>query len=156
MQSTSRLLPLLAVAIATLALAACGSDPEPPLPSLPDTVATIEVDGDAFTVAGLIRARYACDGANISPEVSWTGVPPETETLALLLDDSDAPDRTYLHWIAYDTPLISPRFLNPWARRNSNRSSVGSRPSPPPAISATPAPALPMVNSTSMGSTSTP
>jgi Raf kinase inhibitor-like YbhB/YbcL family protein len=75
--------------------------PFPPRHAEDRTDPGITDDTDAFTAAGLTRARHTRDG---SREVSWTGVPPEAQTLALLLDDPDTLDGTYLHWIVDDLP----------------------------------------------------
>lgn len=67
----------------------------------------------AFTAGGSIPAKYTCDGANVSPPLSWTGVPADTKSLALIVDDPDAPDpaapqRTWVHWVVYDIPPDTP------------------------------------------------
>jgi len=63
----------------------------------------------AFGASAAIPAVYTCDGANISPPLSWSGVPAGTRSLALIVDDPDAPDpaapkRTWVHWVLYDLP----------------------------------------------------
>lgn len=52
---------------------------------------------------------YTCDGENVSPPLGWSGVPPRTASLALIVDDPDAPDpaapkRTYVHWVLHNIP----------------------------------------------------
>lgn len=56
-----------------------------------------------------IPARFTCEGDNVSPALRWTGVPEEAQTLALLVEDPDAPDpaapqRIFTHWIVYNIP----------------------------------------------------
>jgi hypothetical protein len=56
-----------------------------------------------------IPARYTCDGANVSPPLAWSGVPAGAKSLALIIDDPDAPDpkhpRTvWAHWLVYNLP----------------------------------------------------
>ncbi|HQT26506.1 MAG TPA: YbhB/YbcL family Raf kinase inhibitor-like protein, partial [Burkholderiales bacterium] len=46
----------------------------------------------AFREGEQIPEKYTCDGANISPPLSWSGVPPGTKSLVLFIDDPDAPD----------------------------------------------------------------
>jgi Raf kinase inhibitor-like YbhB/YbcL family protein len=63
----------------------------------------------AFTAGGSIPSKYTCDGANVSPPLSWAGLPPATKSLALIVDDPDAPDpaapqTTWVHWVVYDIP----------------------------------------------------
>ncbi|MBD2567975.1 YbhB/YbcL family Raf kinase inhibitor-like protein [Anabaena lutea] len=65
----------------------------------------MKLASSAFTNNGLIPAQYTCDGANVSPPLNWDEVPPETQSLALIVDDPDAPEQTFVHWVIYD---ISP------------------------------------------------
>jgi Raf kinase inhibitor-like YbhB/YbcL family protein len=62
-----------------------------------------------FAGQGSIPKRYTCEGEDVSPPLAWTDVPPGTRTLALIVDDPDAPDprapqRTYVHWVLYNIP----------------------------------------------------
>lgn len=56
----------------------------------------------AFPPNGDIPWQYTCDGADISPPLAWTGVPPGAKSLVVVLNDPDAPGRTFHHWAAYD------------------------------------------------------
>jgi Raf kinase inhibitor-like YbhB/YbcL family protein len=63
----------------------------------------------AFTHQGSIPAKYTCDGDDVSPPLAWTGVPAGAKSLALIVDDPDAPDpkapkRTWVHWVLYNLP----------------------------------------------------
>lgn len=58
----------------------------------------------AFPHGQAIPSRYSCDGEDLSPPLSWTGVPPTTETFALIMDDPDAPKGTWIHWVLYNIP----------------------------------------------------
>lgn len=54
-----------------------------------------------------IPQRYSCDDKDISPPLQWTGVPEGTRSLALIMDDPDAPDpaapkMTWVHWVLYN------------------------------------------------------
>ena len=56
-----------------------------------------------------IPARYTCDGPNVSPPLEWFGLPVGTKSLALVVEDPDAPDpdaprSTWVHWVLYDMP----------------------------------------------------
>jgi phosphatidylethanolamine-binding protein (PEBP) family uncharacterized protein len=48
--------------------------------------------------------RYTCDGAGISPALSWSGAPQDA-ALALIVDDPDAPRGVFTHWVLYDVPI---------------------------------------------------
>jgi Raf kinase inhibitor-like YbhB/YbcL family protein len=58
------------------------------------------ITSTAFDPGGSIPARFTCDGADISPELSWSGAPSGTAALVLLVDDPDA--RDFAHWIVLD------------------------------------------------------
>ena len=64
---------------------------------------------DAFPPGGEIPREFTCEGADDSPALSWTGVPPQAKSLALVVEDPDAPDpaapRTiWSHWVLYNLP----------------------------------------------------
>ncbi|SFP48044.1 YbhB/YbcL family Raf kinase inhibitor-like protein [Pseudomonas borbori] len=63
----------------------------------------------AFPDWGAIPRRYTCEGEDISPPLAWSGVPPGSESLVLIVDDPDAPDPaapkiTWVHWLLYNLP----------------------------------------------------
>ena len=70
---------------------------------------TLTLTSPAFVDQGAIPVRFTCDGDDRSPPLAWAGVPPGTLSLALVVDDPDAPDpaapkRTWVHWVLYDIP----------------------------------------------------
>jgi Raf kinase inhibitor-like YbhB/YbcL family protein len=71
----------------------------------PAMAPTIEVTSPAFSDGGSIPPLYTCDSDDISPALNWTGVPPDAVSLALVMDDPDAPSGTFTHWLVWD---ISP------------------------------------------------
>ena len=62
------------------------------------------VSSGAFARDGQIPVVYTCDGANISPPLSWGPVPEGTSSIAILVSDPDAPGGTFIHWVAYNIP----------------------------------------------------
>lgn len=64
----------------------------------------MEVSTKSFSAGGEIPKRYTCDGADVSPQLSWSELPPGGQSLALIADDPDAPRGTFTHWVAYDLP----------------------------------------------------
>lgn len=64
----------------------------------------ITVKSSAFTDGEMIPKKYTCDGDNISPPLSWSGLPEGTESLALVLNDPDAPAGDWVHWVLYNIP----------------------------------------------------
>ena len=57
-----------------------------------------------FPNGGDIPKKFTCDGADVSPELSWQDPLPNTKTFALIADDPDAPAGTWTHWVLYDLP----------------------------------------------------
>jgi Raf kinase inhibitor-like YbhB/YbcL family protein len=49
-----------------------------------------------------IPSKYTCDGKNISPPLKWEGVPQGTKSLVLIVDDPDAPSKTWTHWVVFN------------------------------------------------------
>ena len=74
---------------------------------------SLRLTSSAFDEGGAIPRGYTCEGRDISPPLAWSGVPMGTRTLALIVDDPDAPDpaaprRTWVHWVLYDIPPAAP------------------------------------------------
>ena len=70
---------------------------------------TLTLTSSGFKAQGSIPKRNTCDGENVSPPLAWTGVPAGAKSLALIVDDPDAPDpahpkRTWVHWVLYNLP----------------------------------------------------
>jgi Raf kinase inhibitor-like YbhB/YbcL family protein len=68
---------------------------------------SITLTSSAFTEGGMIPKEYTCDGSDISPDLSWSGVPEGTKSLALICDDPDAPVGTWVHWLLFNIPPAS-------------------------------------------------
>jgi Raf kinase inhibitor-like YbhB/YbcL family protein len=67
------------------------------------------ITSPSFMHKSEIPSRYTCDGSNVSPPLEWSGVPAGAKSLALIVDDPDAPDpdaprTTWVHWVLYDLP----------------------------------------------------
>ena len=83
-----------------------------PAPSQPAyQQASSPVSPVAFTIRAASLAPgsvlpdiYTCKGASESPEVAWDGIPPGTKSLALILDDPDAPNGRFTHWLVFNIP----------------------------------------------------
>lgn len=67
-------------------------------------VMALEIKSTAFKAGDLMVAEYTCKGADVSPPLSWSGVPSGTKSFALICDDPDAPFMTWVHWVIYDIP----------------------------------------------------
>lgn len=63
---------------------------------------TIEIKSPVFSEGNPIPTRYSCDGENISPQITWSNIPQETKSLALIVDDPDAPGGVFVHWVIFN------------------------------------------------------
>lgn len=71
-----------------------------------------QISSPAFDHEGKIPTRFTCEGQDISPELRWSGAPEGTRSLALIVEDMDAPDpaapkRVFVHWVLYNLPADS-------------------------------------------------
>lgn len=70
---------------------------------------SFSISSDVFDNGGRIPTKFTCDAEDVSPELSWSGVPNGTRSLALIVDDPDAPDpaapkMVWVHWVLYNLP----------------------------------------------------
>jgi Raf kinase inhibitor-like YbhB/YbcL family protein len=70
---------------------------------------TFTIASSVFTNNGEIPIAYTCEGEDIAPPLQWEGLPEGTKSLALIVDDPDAPDpaaprMTWVHWLLYNLP----------------------------------------------------
>ena len=92
----------------TLAIKIDSAPQTKPIRSAPKKMPII-ISSPVFAPNGSIPSKYTCEGADMSPPLEWFGVPPDAKTLALIVDDPDAPDpakpqRVYVHWVVYNIP----------------------------------------------------
>lgn len=97
MQKATRARAALSLALA--AGLACATDRSP----------AMDLSSSAFGPHADIPALYTCDGRDQSPPLAWSGLPAGTKSLALIVDDPDAPDPaapkiTWVHWVLYNLP----------------------------------------------------
>jgi Raf kinase inhibitor-like YbhB/YbcL family protein len=65
---------------------------------------SMKLTSPAFEHNQIIPAAYTCDGANHHPPLTFSQVPEETQSLALIVEDPDAPRKVFTHWLLYDLP----------------------------------------------------
>lgn len=65
----------------------------------------LNITSTAFKDGEMIPVKYTCDGMNINPPLDIKNIPEETKSLALIVDDPDAPTCTWVHWIAWNIPV---------------------------------------------------
>ena len=73
---------------------------------------TLQMTSTSFDDGQAIPAKHTCEGTDVSPPLAWLGVPAEAKSLALIVDDPDAPDpraptTTWVHWVLYDLPAAA-------------------------------------------------
>ena len=71
----------------------------------------ISILSDAFENGSSIPVEHTCDGDDRSPPLSWEGLPEGTRSIALIVDDPDAPGGTWVHWVIYNIPADSTGLL---------------------------------------------
>src|SRR5512139_2179291 len=94
---------------------------------------TMELSSSAFAQNTDIPSQHTCEGDDVSPALAWSGVPAGTRSLALIVDDPDAPDpkapkMTWVHWVLYNLPpttqglpqAVTPRDLPAGTREGTN------------------------------------
>jgi len=59
----------------------------------------------SFNNGESIPTKYTCDSDDISPELDWFGIPEGTVSMALIMDDPDAPVGTWVHWVLFNLPM---------------------------------------------------
>ena len=75
----------------------------------------IQLTSPSFGHMQSIPKKFTCDGDDLSPELRWSGLPEGTKSLALVVDDPDAPDpakpkMTWVHWVLYNIPPTTDRL----------------------------------------------
>jgi len=67
-------------------------------------IAKLEITSPAFRDGEAIPQKYTCDGADVSPDLNWSAVPSGVTSMALIVDDPDAPGGTWVHWVLFNIP----------------------------------------------------
>jgi len=65
---------------------------------------SFNLSSQSFPSGANIPKKFTCDGADVSPELSWSEAPAGTVSFALIADDPDAPVGTWTHWVLFDLP----------------------------------------------------
>lgn len=125
------------LAIAAIAvLVACSGDAGP-APAGQRAPRGMTLTSTAFGANQPVPERYSCEGDNLPPPLRWTGTPAGTVELALVVEDPDAPDGTFVHWIVVGidpaTTSVGPATALPGARvlRGSSDNDTYIGPCPP-------------------------
>jgi Raf kinase inhibitor-like YbhB/YbcL family protein len=84
------------------AAAGCGSSGDSSSSTPRQTGVPLGLRSPAFADGGRISARYTCDGEDISPPLTWNRVPADAKSVALVMQDADAPSGALTHWTMWD------------------------------------------------------
>jgi len=84
------------------------------------------LSSDAFENNEMIPSEYTCDGDNVSPMLRISHVPQGTASLALIMDDPDAPMGIFVHWVAWNIPYDSETIRRDTPLEHEGVSSFGS------------------------------
>lgn len=72
-----------------------------------ETELVLKITSPVFEDKGYIPARYTCNSRNINPPLRFIGIPKNAKSLALIVDDPDAPAGTWSHWVVWNIPIVS-------------------------------------------------
>ena len=119
-------------AVAVLTMAGCGTAGSGGAVA----PAPMSVSSGAF-IQGALAAPYTCYGAKINPPLNWSGAPPGTKSLALIVDDSSAPITPFIYWLVFDigpgaTDIQEGSKLPPGARQAQNSQGTATYDAPCP------------------------
>jgi Raf kinase inhibitor-like YbhB/YbcL family protein len=93
-------------------LVGCSRPPEPAAPAVPTTAvsqggATMKLTSSAFSDGAMIPVLYTCTGDDFSPPLAWSDTPAGAKSVALIVDDPDAPVGTWVHWVIFNLPVTA-------------------------------------------------
>jgi Raf kinase inhibitor-like YbhB/YbcL family protein len=94
---------LLGAVAALLALRLTGAEAH----AVTTPAGSMTLTSPVFTNGGTIPTEFTCSGMDISPPLTWSGVPATTESLALTVIDPDAPVKPFTHWLIFDIPVAA-------------------------------------------------
>lgn len=71
----------------------------------------MQLTSTAFAEGAAIPVKHTCDAKDVSPPLKWSGVPAGARSLALIVEDPDAPVGTWVHWVVYDLPATASELV---------------------------------------------
>ncbi len=106
-------------------LAACAAAVSP---SVGLVAADLKISSPAFADNGQMPAKYSCDGAGVNPPLTFSNIPPKTQSLALIVEDPDIPEQfkaqvpggVFDHWLIWDVAADSKGFAEGGEKRGIN------------------------------------
>jgi Raf kinase inhibitor-like YbhB/YbcL family protein len=71
----------------------------------------MQISSTTIAPGGKIPDNYTCKGEGISPDISWKFVSEKAKSLAMIMEDPDAPSAIWMHWVIYNIPATTPGLL---------------------------------------------
>jgi len=109
-----------------------------PAPTSQPRTSIMKLSSTAFIADGAIPSRYSCQGDGVNPALSIGQVPQSAKTLALVVDDPDAPSGTFDHWVVWNIPMSMTEIPENWqpgagasVGANGSGQSAWAAPCPP-------------------------
>jgi Raf kinase inhibitor-like YbhB/YbcL family protein len=112
---------LFALVLFLTLLAACAEPGGETSQPVKTTAAEMTVTSTAFQPGGKIPTIYTCQGNDFSPPLAWSNPPEGTKSLALIMDDPDAPMGTWVHWVVYNLPPGTSELLEGASAANAEK-----------------------------------
>jgi hypothetical protein len=78
---------------------------------------SLQITSSAFSAGEIIPRKFTCDGPDVSPKLAWNDLPAKTQSLALIMDDPDAPVGTWVHWVLFELPANAKELSEGVAKR---------------------------------------
>lgn len=78
----------------------------------------MRIDSPAFAMGEAIPKEYSCDGRNVNPPLRFVGLPEQAKSLALIVDDPDAPSGTWTHWTVWNLDVTTAELPADWRPTN--------------------------------------
>jgi Raf kinase inhibitor-like YbhB/YbcL family protein len=99
-------------------------------------MAELSLASESFEHGDRMPERHALEGANLSPALTWSGLPQSTRSIAVICEDPDAPSGTFVHWVAWGIDPEAGGLGEGEPAPNEGRNGFGNTgydgPSPPP------------------------
>ncbi len=99
-------------------------------------MAELSLTSESFQHSDRIPERHALEGENLSPPLSWSGLPDQTQSIAVICEDPDAPSGTFVHWVGWGIDPEAGRLGEGESAPREGRNDFGKTgydgPSPPP------------------------
>ena len=100
--------------------------PEKELKLIKETNKIMEISSSIFFNDQLIPSKYTCDGESINPPLNFFGVPEETKSLVLIMDDPDAPAGVWAHWLVWNIPPEINEIIEGFTPKGANEGVTSS------------------------------